>query len=202
MRSVDNMVAVGDDLALAVFDHGPVDARPLVLAHGMTWDHRHFAPLIAELVAEGHRVVTYDARGVGQSTRPVTDPAAHALAAQADDLAILLATLGGPQPVIGGVSAGAAISLEVARLGHPISGLVQIAPGVGPNGVAPETRDYLAWMTACVGKGGWPALQDGIAASDQPASAIADQLALAKVWESIFDVKSFVAMINGFPGSL
>ena len=49
-------------------DHG--SGRPVVLLHGWPVDSRSWEPQIHPLVKAGHRVITYDRRGFGQSSRP------------------------------------------------------------------------------------------------------------------------------------
>src|SRR4051794_20988780 len=43
---------------------------PVVLVHGWPLDSRSWEPQLAPLLAAGHRVVTYDRRGFGKSSRP------------------------------------------------------------------------------------------------------------------------------------
>ncbi|MEE1752962.1 alpha/beta fold hydrolase [Streptomyces sp. SP18CS02] len=118
--------ASGDGL-LAYRDAGPRDGSPLVLLHSGFVDHTQFDNLIPGLVAEGHRVITPDARGHGFSanaTRPFR---------QADDLAALLRHLGldGPSTLVG-VSMGALIAVDTA-IEHPelVGALVVSGRGIG-----------------------------------------------------------------------
>src|SRR3954453_18106836 len=49
-------------------DHG--DGSPVVLLHGWPLDSRSWEPQLHALLAAGHRVITYDRRGFGRSSRP------------------------------------------------------------------------------------------------------------------------------------
>jgi pimeloyl-ACP methyl ester carboxylesterase len=51
-------------------DHG--SGRPVVLLHGWPLDSRSWEPQLHPLLAAGHRVITYDRRGFGRSSRPTT----------------------------------------------------------------------------------------------------------------------------------
>ncbi|MBP2035058.1 pimeloyl-ACP methyl ester carboxylesterase [Streptomyces avidinii] len=93
-----------------------------------------WAPQTAALTAAGYRVITPDLRGYGES--PVL-PGRAILADLADDLAALLAGLGIEHLVVGGVSMGGQIAMEV-RLRHP--GLVR-ALVLSDTSPVPETPD-------------------------------------------------------------
>ncbi|MFJ4879523.1 alpha/beta fold hydrolase [Streptomyces sp. NPDC088745] len=105
-------------------DHGPEDGLPVLLVHGHPFNRTLWAPQVRELVAHGHRVLTPDLRGYGDSPLPADAPATH-LSAFADDLAALLDHLGLPGAVVGGVSMGGQIAMEFHRR-HPrrVRGLV------------------------------------------------------------------------------
>jgi pimeloyl-ACP methyl ester carboxylesterase len=45
---------------------------PVVLLHGWPLDSRSWEPQIPALLEAGHRVITYDRRGFGRSSRPAT----------------------------------------------------------------------------------------------------------------------------------
>src|SRR5262245_26940065 len=51
-------------------DHGA--GRPVVLIHGWPSSSRSWEKQTAALVAAGHRVIAYDRRGFGQSSKPWT----------------------------------------------------------------------------------------------------------------------------------
>ena len=61
-------------VALAVGDDG--EGMPVVLLHGLTATRRYVVMGSRWLERNGHRVITYDARGHGEST-PAPDPDAY-----------------------------------------------------------------------------------------------------------------------------
>jgi non-heme chloroperoxidase len=83
--------------------------RPVVLLHGWPLDSRSWEPQLPALVQAGHRVITYDRRGSGRSSRPATGYDFDTLAA---DLDTLLTTLDLHDVVLVGFSLGTG---EVAR---------------------------------------------------------------------------------------
>ncbi len=56
------------DISLYYEDHGT--GPPVVLLSGWPLDSRSWEPQIHPLLEAGHRVITYDRRGIGQSSRP------------------------------------------------------------------------------------------------------------------------------------
>ncbi|MEJ5914695.1 alpha/beta fold hydrolase [Pseudokineococcus sp. 1T1Z-3] len=56
------------DVEIAYEDHGT--GRPVVLVHGWPLSGRAWEPQVPALVGAGYRVVTYDRRGFGGSSRP------------------------------------------------------------------------------------------------------------------------------------
>ena len=57
------------DIELYYEDHG--SGAPVVLLHGWPLDSRSWEPQLHPLLAAGHRVIAYDRRGFGRSSRPV-----------------------------------------------------------------------------------------------------------------------------------
>lgn len=90
---------------LAVQQCGAGD--PLVLIHGMATDHRLWQPQLTAF-AEHFRVITYDLRGFGESSRPDGPYRAE------DDLARLLQILSLPAANIIGLSLGSSIATRFA----------------------------------------------------------------------------------------
>jgi non-heme chloroperoxidase len=88
-------------------DHGR--GRPVVLVHGFLLDGHSWEKQEAALLAAGYRVITYDRRGFGASSRPSTGYDFDTLAA---DLAALLEHLDLLQVVLAGFCAG---TCEVIR---------------------------------------------------------------------------------------
>src|SRR3954453_4892615 len=77
-----------DDLELYYEDHGT--GQPVVLIHGYPLDGSSWEKQTAALLEAGHRVITYDRRGFGRSSRPTSgydyDTFAGALATILDTL--------------------------------------------------------------------------------------------------------------------
>ncbi len=87
--------------------------RVVVLTHGLLMDGRMFAKLVPVLVAHGHRVVTVDMLGHGDSDHP-HDMTAYSMQQFGRDVIALLDHLGIERAVVGGTSLGANVALEVA----------------------------------------------------------------------------------------
>src|SRR2546425_8872654 len=103
---------------------------PIVLLHGITATRRYVVHGSKVLARRGHRQISYDARGHGES-----DPAPPQGGYSYDELvadleAVLDAEVGGGRPVLAGHSMGAhtAVSYALAR-GQQLAGLVLIGPG-------------------------------------------------------------------------
>ncbi|MEO7744608.1 MAG: 3-oxoadipate enol-lactonase [Actinomycetota bacterium] len=90
--------------------HGPADAPVLVLAGSLGSTQRMWDPIVPTL-AEHLRVVTYDARGHGLSPAP-TGP--YAIKDLADDLVLLLDTVGVERAHLGGLSMGGMTAMRLA----------------------------------------------------------------------------------------
>jgi pimeloyl-ACP methyl ester carboxylesterase len=89
---------------------------PLLLVVGQPMTSPAFAPL-ADLLAEDHTVVTYDPRGLGEST--VEDPTLPVTPeVEADDLARIIEVVGGGPAAVFGSSGGAVAGLALA-VRHP-----------------------------------------------------------------------------------
>ncbi len=96
------------DIDLAYDTHG--DGPPLLAIMGLTgtrWHWRGFP----ERLADAHRVITFDNRGVGETTAPRT---AYTAAQMADDAIGLLDHLGIDSAHVFGVSMGGMIAQELA----------------------------------------------------------------------------------------
>ena len=58
------------DIEIHYEDHGA--GQPVVLIHGYPLSGRAWDKQVPALLEAGHRVITYDRRGFGQSSQPVT----------------------------------------------------------------------------------------------------------------------------------
>ncbi|MGI8523883.1 MAG: alpha/beta fold hydrolase [Nocardioides sp.] len=85
----------------------------VVLLHGQLMPRRMQQPLARALAGQGLHVVTLDLLGHGRSDRPA-DPLVYSMSAFGDQVLALLDHLGAARAVIGGISLGANVSLEVA----------------------------------------------------------------------------------------
>jgi pimeloyl-ACP methyl ester carboxylesterase len=92
---------------LAYEDHGR--GKPVILIHGWPLSGKSWEKQVAVLVEAGHRVITYDRRGFGDSSRPIDGYDYETLT---DDLRRLVLTLGLQDLAIVGFSMGGG---EVAR---------------------------------------------------------------------------------------
>jgi pimeloyl-ACP methyl ester carboxylesterase len=79
---------------------------PMLLVHGWSCDHTHFAPQ-AEHFSKRHRVILVDLRGHGASDTPDQE---YTMAGFADDLAFLCEQIGVDRPVVVGHSMGGVIA--------------------------------------------------------------------------------------------
>ncbi|MBT2481705.1 alpha/beta fold hydrolase [Streptomyces sp. ISL-94] len=124
----------GNGVNLFFDDLGPRRGTPVILIHGHPFNRTMWAPQTAALTSAGYRVITPDLRGYGES--PVV-PGKALLADLADDIAALLARLGLERVVVGGVSMGGQIAMEM-RLRHP--GVVR-ALVLSDTSPVPETEE-------------------------------------------------------------
>ncbi len=101
---------------------------PLMLLHGLTATRRYVLQGSRLLSRDGYRLISYDARGHGESP-PAPDPTAYEYSDLVADLRGVLDELDLQRPVLAGSSMGAATALAVA-LEEPerVSALVQITP--------------------------------------------------------------------------
>ena len=107
---------------------GSAGTPPLVLAHGLTSTRRYVVHGSRSLERAGHRVVSYDARGHGES-EPAPEPGAYEYSDLVADLEAVLDERGLERVVLVGASMGAATTLAYT-LAHPerVAALVQVTP--------------------------------------------------------------------------
>jgi len=99
---------------------------PLFFQHGLGGDIAQPFDLFAP--PSGFRLIGFDARGHGE-TRPLGDPKKIAIASIADDLIVLMDHLDLPDAIVGGISMGAAVALNVGlRYPERVLGLILSRP--------------------------------------------------------------------------
>lgn len=105
----------------------------VVVVAGAFCDHASFAQLGAELATD-FTVFSYDRRGRGQSG----DAPAYAVAREVEDLGAIIAAAGGAAALVGH-SSGAALALEAAVAGLPVTRLVAFEPPYRSRPVSEQT---------------------------------------------------------------
>jgi pimeloyl-ACP methyl ester carboxylesterase len=108
----EKMIEIGGGVRLQVAQAG--QGEPLVLVCGTGQDYRLFAPLLPALT-ETYRVISYNHRGIGDSSRGTDRISAVSLA---DDLESLLSALNIERAHVLGWSLGSVVAQELA-LAHP-----------------------------------------------------------------------------------
>ena len=125
---------------LHVVDDGAAGDPPILLLHAFVSDLRSWDDLVPPLVAAGHRVVRYDARGFGETT---TEDAEYSNRA---DLLAVLDALGIGRAAVVGNSGGGQIAIDTA-IEFPDRVVAIIAVGAGLGGFEGDlTPEELAVM--------------------------------------------------------
>jgi pimeloyl-ACP methyl ester carboxylesterase len=101
-----------EDLRLSYEVHG-TGSRVLVFLHGLLLDAQMNRRLADDLAERGHQVILLDMPGHGRSDKP-RQAWAHRIDSYAHYVVALLDELGLDEAVVGGVSLGANVSLQVA----------------------------------------------------------------------------------------
>lgn len=128
MRPLAVDLASGVTLHTTTFSPSdPGGGRDILLTHGLASNQQLWFDAAMALAERGHRVITYDQRGHGQSSKP---DSGYDMATVADDLAMLIDALALDQPFIGGQSWGGNVVLEAAHR-HPaqVAGTVLVDGG-------------------------------------------------------------------------
>jgi pimeloyl-ACP methyl ester carboxylesterase len=120
---------------------------PVVLVCGGSVDRMSNAPL-AQLLAPTFTVFNYDRRGRGDST----DTSPYAVEREVEDLDAVIAAAGGSASVYGS-SSGAALALEAAASGLPITRLALWEPPFILDDSARPPKDQVATYNRLVGEG-------------------------------------------------
>jgi pimeloyl-ACP methyl ester carboxylesterase len=130
------------------------EGQPIVLCHGITATRRYVVHGSRALERAGHAVVSYDARGHGESD-PAPDGQGYEYPELVGDLeAVLATTVGEERFVLAGHSMGAHTAVAYA-LRHPerLSGLVVIGPTYTGE-ISEETLVYWDGLAAALANGG------------------------------------------------
>ena len=121
---------VRGDIDLHCVVWGPESNRertPFLLVHGLASNARLWDGVARHLTELGHTVVAVDQRGHGSSSKPDTG---FDMATVADDLALLIGSLGFNRPVVAGQSWGANVVIELAhRSPESVRGVVAVDGG-------------------------------------------------------------------------
>jgi pimeloyl-ACP methyl ester carboxylesterase len=147
---------------IAVEDSGA--GPPVVLLHGLTATRRYVVHGSGHLRKRGYRLISYDARGHGESA-PAEDPAAYTYHDMVGDLGRVLGERRIERPILVGSSMGAHVATAFA-LERPdrVAALVQITPAYkGRPRSAPEELEQLEQRAAALERGD---IDGFIAASD------------------------------------
>ena len=108
---VSRLVATPDGANLAVFDLGPSTAPVVVLPHCWGCSHAVWIPVARRLLEAGNRVVLYDQRGHGLSSRGTLPLDTETLAS---DLATVLSAVDAKDAVLSGHSMGGMTIMALA----------------------------------------------------------------------------------------
>jgi pimeloyl-ACP methyl ester carboxylesterase len=115
-----------DGVSLWYEEHGPADGLPVVLLHGLLMSSQFQQRLARRLI--GQRVFLLDQRGHGQSTSP-RNVEAYDLDLLAEDVLAFLDHKGLDRVVLGGMSLGANVTLQVAlRAPERLAGIILEMP--------------------------------------------------------------------------
>jgi pimeloyl-ACP methyl ester carboxylesterase len=148
-RTTSGTLTAPDGTHLAHRTHHPAGnpATTLLLLHGLAGHQGEWDTLAGQLPADGHRVVTYDARGHGASTRT---PATTTREAHVQDAVTLIEELAlAPVTLLGQSLGGHTAMLLAASHPHLVESLILIE--AGPAGPAPDLPAQIAtWLDS------WP----------------------------------------------
>ena len=139
------------------------EGPPIVLCHGMTATRRYVVHGSRALERAGHTVVTYDARGHGESD-PAPPGQGYDYPEQVADLeAVVASVIGDRRFVLGGHSLGAHTTVAYAlRRPERLAGMVVIGPVYMGEPASEETLAYWNDLAAALEQGGVDAFVDYI----------------------------------------
>ncbi|MEP6758116.1 MAG: alpha/beta hydrolase [Actinomycetota bacterium] len=149
---MDGTIALLDGGHLAFEDVG--DGPAVVLLHPGLWDMRTWDPQIAPFTDAGYRVIRYDLRGYGLSSRPSAEPYSHVA-----DLCSLLDRLDVEQAALVGCSMGGAVAIDTAITAPGrVWALVLVAAGL--SGFEPTAEEEGWWENA------WSGIEEAVEAGE------------------------------------
>lgn len=130
----------GIRLAVRAFPDPGTSAPPILLHHGLASSQRIWDLMLPHLVGH-HRVVTFDARGHGRSSKPARG---YGFEETSADLRAVARALRLRRPVVVGHSWGAMVTIEAAvRTPRAFGGIVLV-----DGGVTPMRRSFPTWADA------------------------------------------------------
>jgi pimeloyl-ACP methyl ester carboxylesterase len=145
------------------------DGAPVVLVHGLTATRRNVVQGSRHLLGRGRRLISYDARGHGESA-PAPDRDAYGYAELAGDLEAVLDALELERAAIAGSSMGAATAVRFA-LAHPerVAVLVLVTPAYrGAGQLGPDALAHWDALAAALEGGDVEAFVDASGANELP----------------------------------
>lgn len=154
---------------LAADSIGADDNRPaLVLLHGLTFNRRHWAPVLADpaLAESNRRIVNFDLPGHGESPRRDS----YRLADLADVLHAAITDARLARPVVVGHSAAAVLATRYAAR-YPVSGVVNIDQPLRVGGFGEFLRQAAPMLNSDDFLKVWERLLDGMHLDELPPSA-------------------------------
>jgi pimeloyl-ACP methyl ester carboxylesterase len=155
-----SVTLAGDDMG-----EGP----PLLLLHGLSATRRNVVQGSRHLPRHGYRLISYDARGHGESS-PAPSPAAYEYEDLVQDAEAVMRDRELERAVLVGSSMGAATAMAFA-LEHPerVAALVQITPAYPGNARTSEVAES-TWMRMAdaLERGGVKAFVDAAVDDDLP----------------------------------
>lgn len=155
---------VGDGLSLALETRGPINAPPLLFAHGFGQSRRAWTRSAECLAAHGWHTVTFDARGHGDSGRLAGGH--YQLEQFVDDLLIVARSLEQP-PVLIGASMGGLLGLVAAGEVRPDPFRALVLVDITPRWETAGVERMLGFMRAH---------PDGFGSLDEAAAEVAAYL--------------------------
>jgi 3-oxoadipate enol-lactonase len=150
------------------------EGPPVVFSHGFLMDHEMFAPQVAEL-RDVFRVITWDARGFGQTE---SDGTPFSYWDSARDVFALLDLLGIERAVLAGMSQGGYLSLRAALLQPDRVRALILIDTQAPTETTDKIAEYRAMIEVFAEQGYVEEVASGVA------EAILGDPVLAERWKA------------------